>query len=315
MPALSATPVLITEFGPDAHQVKHQRKENKSRLTCQYCKKPEEQESRHKACRQCKMLYCSRECQKADWPRHKVACIKAPDGHFPHFNKICQTFLANESLLALLEVLIALELNLAITQDPNQRFNVQIFIHFEPFDDLDFLKIINSNVGIDASPMRGMAQIGGISSTELYESSDGLTMLPGHGQPSLSANGQDSLPFVRLQFMRILHSGRCQCMNTGLFISLDSIQASREAQVVTLPLRRGVSETVPISVTAYRDFINEFIRLDWQNRWLLQMDMQQKDKELYRDAGAANSTLPDSLGLFIRDTGMRRIRAIYTPAR
>ena len=40
--------------------------------------------------------------------------------------------------------------------------------------------------------------------------------------------------------------------------------------------------------------------------------MQKKDKELYRAAGAENSTLPDSLGQLIREPGMRRIRAIFT---
>ncbi|KDR81760.1 hypothetical protein GALMADRAFT_135165 [Galerina marginata CBS 339.88] len=316
---LPASAVPIEEFGPNPREIKHQRRENRLRLTCQYCRKPEEPGHRHKSCAKCKVLYCSRE--KIDWPRHKVRCMGALNGLFPDFNKICQNLLANDTLLSQLHILIAHELDLANTPYFGKRFNVQIFIHFEPLHDSDFLKVIDPKFKIDDTPMRGMLQIGGITSANFLEGKDGITMLPsptdvGRTCTPLLVDAQDPLPFVCVQFVRILPSGSCQFMTTGLVIPLESIQQYRIGKIVHLPLRaRGVFYEVPASATAYRDFINEHIRLNTDNRWLLQMDMLQKDKELCRDSGASNPNLPDSLARLIRDTGMRRLWAIYTPGK
>lgn len=48
--------------------------------TCAVCKKPEpkvEEGKKLRYCSRCEMvLYCSRECQKTDWKRHKKDCAK-----------------------------------------------------------------------------------------------------------------------------------------------------------------------------------------------------------------------------------------------
>ena len=192
-------------------------------------------------------------------PRHKLACTRTPDGLFKNFHKICQTFIANDLFLWALRVLISLELKLAKTQDLQQRFSVQVFMHFEPVDDGDFLDTILSHVPIDASPVLGMLQVGAISSTPIYEDTEGMTMLPPPTNPAqsqgalLQLDEQESLPFVRVQFLRILPSGGCQSMTTGVFITPQAIESSRKARVIFLPLRRAESEAVPVSVESYRE--------------------------------------------------------------
>lgn len=45
------------------------------KLICGYCDK--EKKNKLKKCSRCKVYYyCSKECQKKDWPRHKLQCNK-----------------------------------------------------------------------------------------------------------------------------------------------------------------------------------------------------------------------------------------------
>ncbi|PPQ97181.1 LOW QUALITY PROTEIN: hypothetical protein CVT26_000451 [Gymnopilus dilepis] len=85
-----------------------------------------------------------------------------------------------------------------------------------------------------ASPVAGMLQVGAISSKAIYESVEGVTMLPPKSG-LLSRDEQGSLPFVRVQFLRILPSGECQSMTTGLFITLQAIETGREVKKNFLP--------------------------------------------------------------------------------
>ena len=57
--------------------VKHLYMEGADKHECKYfdCRNKETTNTRHKKCGKCsKVKYCSRECQIADWPRHKPTC-------------------------------------------------------------------------------------------------------------------------------------------------------------------------------------------------------------------------------------------------
>lgn len=48
------------------------------RVRCHTCDKIEPEKGKHQTCGGCKVLfYCSRECQKAHWPKHREACLAA----------------------------------------------------------------------------------------------------------------------------------------------------------------------------------------------------------------------------------------------
>ena len=166
--------------------------------------------------------------------------------------------------MALIQVLIALELKLNVDDRDfrNRKFSVRIYIHFEPVDDFDFLQVTDSTITLDSSAMPGMPQIGAISSTDAFESGDGLSLqqsatstpeLPSTGTSSTNDTNAPS-PRVCVDFMRILPSGHCQSMTTNLSISREAIESSKETKRVRLPLRNNVAEVAPVSTDAYREY-------------------------------------------------------------
>ncbi|KAG6370251.1 hypothetical protein JVT61DRAFT_12195 [Boletus reticuloceps] len=89
-------------------------------------------------CKQCKSVwYCSKECQRKDWPRHKAWCT--PSDRPKGTRKLVETFVCNVTLATMLQVCAALDLNLVNDKKKEIGFKVPFMIRFfltdEPISD------------------------------------------------------------------------------------------------------------------------------------------------------------------------------------
>ncbi|KAG1725995.1 uncharacterized protein EDB91DRAFT_77823 [Suillus paluster] len=267
--------------------LKAKRKE--FRVQCTQCQAILE---KPQTCKKCKSVwYCSKECQKTNWPTHKLTCqeVERSSGVL----KIIQMFQANPLLMGYLEVGIIFECGLL--DNPRMGLDVpfmaRVHIAIEPSDILDFvgLYLNNNTVG---EKLKGMVQVNAIT--------------PLHGP----------LPLVRLRKWRDF---RAQCnvsessakdpvgliefvgctegsdnsVISELYIAPIVLDMARKREpFVTVNTATGTQLKTPMSTTSCLQFINMHIREDKKNQLCLRAEMTAQGKEVIRAAGRKEDALP-----------------------
>ncbi|KDR68291.1 hypothetical protein GALMADRAFT_283186 [Galerina marginata CBS 339.88] len=279
---------------PGTPDIKEGRK--RMGLICIGCTKREEPGSGQKfqVCGNCRSCYCSRECQKADWKKHKPQCQAPRNGLFSGFANICRNLMAHRRITRWVEILIATELDLINKPSNGQPLGVELWTSFEPSDDQTFVELFKRSAEIDSSPMQGMLQICAIASkgVAVDESSRAIT-----------APGDVSITFVR---------------PTG-GASFETVEISRTISEEALTFCRGVQErdgprdsvsgrmTKEQEIVLCIDSVNLLIDQDTTNDWLLRMSMHEKDKQIIRDAVDADMT---GIGRFVNQKANRRLASL-----
>ncbi|KAF9485094.1 hypothetical protein BDN70DRAFT_708207 [Pholiota conissans] len=140
------------------------KKVKEARLICIGCQRIESKEDPFKACKNCQArFYCSRECQKKDWPEHKKSCSDSQ--RQKRLTKLATAFIANINLMGYLKVAIALKLGL-LNYSVNDPFSVLVPMMIELENITDFAGL-RGDLGPNddtKSPekVKGMLQIAGI---------------------------------------------------------------------------------------------------------------------------------------------------------
>ncbi|KAF9476546.1 hypothetical protein BDN70DRAFT_166307 [Pholiota conissans] len=287
-------------LGPSSKEIRKARRRVKP--SCTNCLKTS-QECGLKRCEMCKVaLYCSKECQKKNWPEHKVICTES-DGR-PIISLI-RDFVINEILHTLLGAIVAMKMD--ILNDPNIRrkpFKVRIEFAIEPVNLVDFHTILESTD--DSEPILGMLQLTGIVSNGY-----GIPLDP--GSQRLWERAQKQLDDLEVWdslvgLVEFTNNDDIQAIVLPLYIHEDALVMLKDGKQVPIPTGNGRDATFirkSMSTSSYMEVINSAIRFDTENRWLLRRKMRVSDKKVIKDAVANNLQSPAAL--YFRDKMEREL--------
>jgi hypothetical protein len=233
-------------------------------------------------CGKCKTSwYCSKNCQKQNWPKHKQTCHEVEGSGI---SRLVRKLAANKLLLVYLQVCLVLHFDLLHNPTLDKPFMARIDVGIEPSDISVFLQLF---AGIDResrSQTEGMLQLNALTPCELATTplTQNRLKLWRHAREEANAEGCSLDPVGLVEFVNDSEHSLTIPIHIQSAALLIAQRADPFTRVSALTGRR--TET-PLSDMSCLEFINTHIRADSKNLLLLRTNMREADKEIIHGAG------------------------------
>ncbi|KAJ6465915.1 hypothetical protein C8R47DRAFT_1326374 [Mycena vitilis] len=251
-------------------------------MACTVCLKSEEDVGEElRKCGKCKgVRYCSKQCQAADWPRHKKHC-KAVES--PGIEKLIQKLTSNHVLNLHLQACFIQQFTVLLSNPRSvlsKLFVARVDISVDPANIPDFFRIFNDEPGAPrAAELQGMLQISAFTPLE-----DEMTPTRRRVWESAREGGAaaDTEPVAVVEFGRGDFGQQITC---ALPIEDEARAIVRRARPWTVESAiTGKVTQAPFNIETCMEFINTHIRADKRDRLLLRTRMVDEDVQVIRDA-------------------------------
>lgn len=248
-------------------------------------------------CAKCKSVwYCSKECQKKHWPKHKPTCHE--DERSSGLLKLVQMITINPVIFGYLKVGAVFACGLL--DNPRIGFDTpflaRVEIAIEPSDILDFVGLYFNDKAV-GEKLQGMVQINAITPWKSSSMQAPLTPkrlnLWHEARARCNAEGfaKDPVGLVEFVGCRSEHDAG-NSMTTQLHIPAVALTIARRREpFVGVSAVTGALIKQPMSAAACLEFVNLHIRADKQNQLHLRTRMTEQDLEAIRAAGRGEDAL------------------------
>ncbi|KAG2139243.1 hypothetical protein DEU56DRAFT_944034 [Suillus clintonianus] len=250
-------------------------------------------------CAKCKSVwYCSKECQKKNWSKHKPTCHE--DERSSGLLKLVQMITVNPVLMACLQIGVIFECGLL--DNPRLGFDKPflgtVHIAIEPSNVLNFGGLYVNATNIEEK-LEGMVQVNGITAWQPGSRMQNplspmrLNMWC-EARARCNAKGFAKDPVGLIEFTghkSVEDSGNS--MTAELHIPNIALAGVMTGEPFTFfTAMTDIQTKAPMSTATSLRFINSHIRADTQNQLGLRTEMTEKDKEVIRAAGRKEDSFP-----------------------
>ncbi|KAF9485111.1 hypothetical protein BDN70DRAFT_871822 [Pholiota conissans] len=253
---------------------------------CEYCRQRESKDEPFKACAKCQSsFYCSKECQRVDWPEHKTICAQSQ--RHKRLEKLATTLTANVNLFDYLKLAIVLNLDL-LNSSPTELFTVLVPLVVEPEDILDFARLRGqlppSTTTLSTEKPAGMLQVGGIlPSPPGLLSEESVLELTSNARAERDASWSAEEAPVGVIVFVLGNMDTRSSIDAPVIIPPHVMKMAKKAQ----PFKQNVPTASgcllhPMDQYSCIEYINTSIRLDKENQFLLRREMTPSDVQIIR---------------------------------